>query len=164
MANSLAKAQAAFDKAAADLQAQINKLQRFPSEYEVGTVLVFTKTYPDERAYQMGEDREREYTYAALRTDAGWFTTAQRNGQFNGHMTWADLVEAIGDSPCAVADGWTPVGGPVGVDDEAASAAKPVDPAKVRTKLVKTIEGARRSRRTPGFLADEILKSLGYGS
>lgn len=72
------------------VQKLLQQAQRFPEEFEVGTVLkfkhVFTgKSYPPVR---------KAYDYVALRADNGfWYLTCCGSKT----MTWDQLVEFIGD-------------------------------------------------------------------
>jgi hypothetical protein len=137
MTSSLAAKQAAFDKAAADLRAEIAKLQRFPEELPFRTVLAFQKVFGD---------KEREYV--AIRLEHGWYVTGS-----TGARTWANLVDFIDDAPCAIATNWDGV--PVA----------PVNPVPVlsETELAKILDKGRRGRTPTKELAARILDALNQG-
>ena len=173
MTKNLAAAQAAFEKAAADLRGEINKLQRFPQEFPVGTVLTFVKQYPArnvetgffnqpvEGAYIDGEGRPvQAYTYSAVRTEAGWFTTAQR-GKAGGNPTWAELVEFIGDAQCAVAEAWREI--PVTPDGVAALVTPAVtddEKEELRREIKKTLTSARAKRNTTDWASKQLIELI----
>jgi hypothetical protein len=174
MTKNLAAAQAAFEKAAADLRGEINKLQRFPQEFPVGTVLTFVKQYPvreaamhypdgsPDGAYTVdGEGRPvQSYTYSAVRTEAGWFTTAQR-GRPSGNPTWAELVEFIGDAQCAIAEAWREI--PVTPDGVAALVTPAVDEGEkeaLRKELLKVLADGRKKRNTPEYVSKRLIDAI----
>jgi hypothetical protein len=69
---------------------------RFQTEPPTGSVLKWVKT--------LGS-RNREYTYVALRAGRRWYLT----GSTSHGITFADLVEEIGDSPCDLATDWAKI-------------------------------------------------------
>lgn len=69
---------------------------RFPAEPPEGTVLKWVKT--------LGS-RKQEYTYVALRAGGRWYLT----GKTSVGITWVELVEQIGGSPCDLAIDWAEI-------------------------------------------------------
>lgn len=175
MTKNLAAAQAAFEKAAADLREEINRLQRFPQEFPVGTVLTFVKQYParnvvegafltqaPDGAYTVdGEGRPvQTYTYAAVRTESGWFTTAQR-GNPAGHPSWAELVEFIGDAQCAVAEAWREIPAtPDGIAQLVTPTVDEEDKEALRKQLLKVLADGRKKRNTPDYVSKKLIEAI----
>jgi hypothetical protein len=172
MTKNLAAARAAFDKAADELRAQMDQLQRFPQEFPVNTVLTFTKQYPvAENAFLHGAPDgayivdgngtpTRNYTYSAVRTEAGWFTTAQRD-RTAGSPSWAELVEFIGDSPCAIAEAWREIPvAPDGVAELVAPAITDDEKEELRKALLKVLADGRRKRNTPEYVSKKLVEAI----
>lgn len=174
MTKNLAAARAAFEQAADELRKQMDQLQRFPQEFPVGTVLTFVKQYPareavmhypdaaPDGAYTVdGEGRPvQNYTYAAVRTEAGWFTTAQR-GRTAGNPSWAELVEFIGDAQCAVAEAWREI--PVTPDGIAQLVTPTVDEEDkeaLRKELLKVLADGRKKRNTPDYVSKKLIETI----
>ena len=89
------------------LQKTITKAQTNRDDFAVGTVLRWT---------YLGR-----YTYAALKTGAGWYTTSQ---QGSNRTTWERLLEDLTKpevTNVAVSTEWTPIGEQVEDDDPAVS-------------------------------------------
>jgi hypothetical protein len=72
---------------------------RFSEEPEIGTVLAFRHTFPDET---------KVYGYAALRAQNGrWYlTTSSAHYEHTSPMTWGALRAFIGEGACSKALTW----------------------------------------------------------
>lgn len=80
------------------------RLARFGAEPPEGSVVRFKKQY------RAGGTR---YGYAAIRKRGWWFITQGNRTGFSGPrpgMSWAQLVEFVGDSKLKLATGWKELG------------------------------------------------------
>jgi hypothetical protein len=90
----LEKALKEAQRAQANVEKLLKSMQRFPEEFEVGTVLKFKHTFT---SYTAGS--RKKYDYVALRADNGfWYLTCAGSKT----MTWENLVEFIGDENVTV--------------------------------------------------------------
>jgi hypothetical protein len=87
---------ASLEAQIARLQGQIERLSRFGEDvYELGSVLVFDKTFPktNSSGYKAG-GTTRPYNYAAIKAGDGyWYMTGR---EVNG-KTWSMLVEFMSE-------------------------------------------------------------------
>lgn len=72
----------------ARIEARLAALDRYPAQdpYKDGTVLKFTRTFVG---------RPKRYTYAAIRANNRWFTTA--TGDPTGGRTWTQFIQWLSD-------------------------------------------------------------------
>lgn len=85
-----------FRKAQKDLnkkiQAAKDNLAKWGDEPEVGTSVVFQRTFEGLKVNII-------YTYAAVRTPIGWFITGRQSSL---PMKWEELIEFIGDGSAKI--------------------------------------------------------------
>lgn len=75
-------------------------INRWPTEYAIGTVLAFAKKFPT---------GDKLYGYVTLRAaDGVWYLT-QALAKASSPMKWDALTRFIGDSPCSIVSEWTEI-------------------------------------------------------
>jgi hypothetical protein len=102
-----------LEKRAKSLRKQAKSKRRraiaFGEEPEIGTVFVFEKTY-DVREAPFPSARNSvvpvKYMYAAVRTKVGWAISSR---EAHPMMTYAELIDFIGESPTKVSLDWETV-------------------------------------------------------
>lgn len=92
-------------------QAEAEETRRavFGDEPELGTVFRFEKQYDTNEApfsSYRNSYTPVKYLYAATRTKIGWVLSAREE---TDPMTYEELIDFIGDSPCEVARKWKTV-------------------------------------------------------
>lgn len=110
------------------LEAEAAQLRRFGDEtrFVEGDVIRFTKVWPD--------NPDVRYTYAAIKTCRGWYTTRERirNDSYDKIMSYDMLIQFIIQHPTAedvqVATHWVDVTEKINVSDGVAPSAD-LDPA-----------------------------------
>jgi len=94
----LEKALRESQRAQAKVEKLLKAIQRFPEEFEIGTVLKFKHTFV-RKVYNAYDLPPKAYDYVALRADNGfWYLTCSGSKTMN----WEQLVEFIGDEPVTV--------------------------------------------------------------
>jgi hypothetical protein len=88
-----------YDRAMRDLNEAEARATRFGEEPALGVVVTFRKTYS---LPGRSTNRNRVYSYAAIRAQNGWNLT----GRETGTKTWVELNEFADDATLRVATGW----------------------------------------------------------
>ena len=140
----ITEAKRAAETALRTLTEVMATFERFGDEPGVGEVIRFTKRF-------IGGSKT--YSYAALRTERGWFTTSRSATTAslpvgrNGSTAWEDLIEFIGDGKAWISSSWTEV--------PSLNPEIPADDAALLEKVTNALtEGAGK---TPEDLARHLL-------
>lgn len=75
-------------------------INRWPTEYAIGTVLCFAKTFATDG---------KLYGYVTLRAADGIWYLTQALAKVTSPMTWPQLTKFIGDSPASICSEWTTI-------------------------------------------------------